>query len=250
MYVYLINNQKVTFETELEAADAIIEAETNGFSWELVSEGPGDPTVKTEEETKKDDAEASVPKIFQTDAAESVDVVSETTPTQDTESNLEDGSSDLTEPNPVNYNNFLSQQANKALLEKIRIEELTSYSDKDLEARDRDIGGRETAKFQVEEEQFQAQLKQDDASEKKYKEKNPAFNVKKTPVQIEAEQRRAMQTEEALKATEIADQLVIKTDDKIFSDFISKTDLTGENVTGLELSGDLVGEMRNAIKEK
>mgnify|MGYP000329850302 CR=1 FL=1 len=51
MYVYLINDQKITFETELEAADAIIEAETNGFSWELVSEGPGDPTVKTEEET-------------------------------------------------------------------------------------------------------------------------------------------------------------------------------------------------------
>ena len=249
MYVYLINNQKVTFETELEAADAIIEAETNGFSWELVSEGPGDPTVKTEEETKKDDAEASVPKIFQTDAAESVDVVSETTPTQDTDSNLEDGSSDLTEPNPVNYNNFLSQQANKALLEKIRIEELTSYSDKDLEARDRDIGGRETAKFQVEEEQFQAQLKQDDVSEKEYKEKNPAFNVKKTQVQIEAEQRKAMQTKEALKATEIADQLVIKTDDKIFSDFISKTDLTGKTITDLQYSGNLVAEMRNKIKE-
>ena len=98
MYVYLINDQKITFETELEAADAIIEAETNGFSWELVSEGPGDPTVKTEEETKKDDAEASVPKIFQTDAAESVDVVSETTPAQNTESNLEDGSLELKSP--------------------------------------------------------------------------------------------------------------------------------------------------------
>ena len=58
-----------------------------------------------------------------------------------------------------------------------------------------------------------------------------------------------MQTKEALKATEIADQLVIKTDDKIFSDFISKTDLTGKTITDLQYSGNLVAEMRNKIKE-
>ena len=45
---------------------------------------------------------------------------------------------------------------------------------------------------------------------KNIKKKILLFNVKKTQVQIEAEQRRAMQTEEALTATEIADQLVIK----------------------------------------
>ena len=48
--------------------------------------GDGDPTVKTEAETKKDDAEVSAPKGFQTDAATSADVVSETTPAQNTES--------------------------------------------------------------------------------------------------------------------------------------------------------------------
>ena len=249
MYEYLIDNKKVIFNSPAERSKGLALADANNLSVELIS----DNSAKEDLEVSTNPNEVTLENLqsgnFATDAAESAEVVSETTPAQDTELPLEDGSSDLTEPNPVNYNNFLSQQANKALLEKIRIEELTSYSDKDLEAQNRDISGREKAKFQVEEEQFQAQLKQDDASEKEYKEKNPAFNVKKTKVQIEAEQRRAMQTEEALTATEIADQLLIKDNNKIFNEFISKTDLTGNTITDLQYSGDLVGEMRNAIKE-
>ena len=94
MYEYLIDGKLVSFNSELDAANALVEAETNGVSWELVSEPDtdGDATVKTEEETKKEDAQAIVPKGFQTGPAADVDAVPEIATSEDTESNLDTGS--------------------------------------------------------------------------------------------------------------------------------------------------------------
>ena len=53
MYVYLIDDIEVTFNSELEAAEATLKAEQDGLSVELVSEGPSEGP-KTEEETKEE----------------------------------------------------------------------------------------------------------------------------------------------------------------------------------------------------
>ena len=112
MYVYLIDDIEVTFNSELEAAEATLKAEQDGLSVELVSEGPSEGP-KTEEETKEEEENSIVGKpgsipddpkdtnspVFQTDAAaESAEVVSETTPAQNTESNSEGGSLGLKNP--------------------------------------------------------------------------------------------------------------------------------------------------------
>mgnify|MGYP003639859116 CR=1 FL=1 len=112
MYVYLIDDIEVTFNSELEAAEATLKAEQDGLSVELVNEGPSEGP-KTEEETKEEEENSIVGKpgsipddpkdtdspVFQTDAAaESAEVVSETTPAQNTESNSEGGSLGLKNP--------------------------------------------------------------------------------------------------------------------------------------------------------
>tara|TARA_R110000824_G_scaffold401705_1_gene613823 strand:+ start:8570 stop:17620 length:9051 start_codon:yes stop_codon:yes gene_type:complete len=84
---------ETTFLSDFPEAKFIEEIDNDSVDGPGDGPGDGDPTVKTEAETKKDDAEVSAPKGFQTDAATSADVVSETTPAQNTESSLEDTSS-------------------------------------------------------------------------------------------------------------------------------------------------------------
>ena len=245
MYEYLIGGKKVIFNNPAERSKGLASADANNLSVEFVADNSADENLEVSTNPNEVTLENLQNGNFATDAAESAEVVSETIPAQDTESNLENGSSESTGFEAINYNNFLNQQKNQA-----KIKELISYKDEDLEAQNRDISGREKAKFKVNEEQFQIQLEKDNNAEKAYKEKNPAFNVKKTKAQIEAELRAAMKTEEALNATDIADKFLTKTNDKVFNEIISQTDLTGTTVSDLENSGDLVGEMRDFIKEE
>ena len=94
MYEYLIDGELVSFNSELDAANALMEAENNGVSWELVSEPDtdGDATVKTEKETKLADAKKAKPIVFQTGPAPGVDAVPKIATSKNTDSSSEAGS--------------------------------------------------------------------------------------------------------------------------------------------------------------
>tara|TARA_R110000824_G_scaffold397059_1_gene599464 strand:+ start:372 stop:10103 length:9732 start_codon:yes stop_codon:yes gene_type:complete len=103
MYVYLIDDIEVTFNSELEAAKATLKAEQDGLSVELVSEGPSEGP-KTEEKTKEGEDNSIIGKPgFLPDASASADVVSETPLAQNTESNLADGSLGSEKPDKGRY---------------------------------------------------------------------------------------------------------------------------------------------------
>jgi hypothetical protein len=100
MYKYLIDEELISFNSEAEAADALIEAENNNLVWEPVTDPvtDGPTTVKTEEEAKADALKASRPIGFQPGPAADVDVAPEITTSKDTGSNLGGGSSGSQDP--------------------------------------------------------------------------------------------------------------------------------------------------------
>jgi hypothetical protein len=102
MYKYRIGKKEVVFNSPEEREKGLAEAEAAGLTIELIydhSEETGDGSFNIKDDWETDDFTTGkdLDKVFQTDAAEGADVVSETT-AQDTELSLEDGSSVSIEP--------------------------------------------------------------------------------------------------------------------------------------------------------
>ena len=249
MYEYLIDGQSVIFANDVERSKGLANADSNNLSVEFVSDNRTGPVKKQDNITGKPG--------FLPDAAASADVVSETTPAQNTESNLEGGSLDLT----LKEKTFKDYVNAEDFVRNVRIQKLLSDTDEQKDARNRDISGREEAKFQVQLEQDN--LKEAEAYERELKKresesknsiaptpKEQPIHIEKTAVQKEADHRKALNSKIGIDAKNLANQFLIKDNSKTFNPLVSESEAVGSTISEMQKNNTLLDATVDYMKDQ
>tara|TARA_R110002050_G_scaffold18183_5_gene53236 strand:- start:1835 stop:11044 length:9210 start_codon:yes stop_codon:yes gene_type:complete len=235
MYKYRIGEKEVVFNSPEEREKGLAEAEAAGLTIELIydhSEETGDGSFNIKDDWETDDFTTGkdLDKVFQTDAAEGADVVSETT-AQDTGLPSEDGSSELPLAEKVweGYEDF------KAFTARKKVEELLSETPETLAAEKRDIELRE----------------QDKPIEPIFSKSGNIINKpKKTDAQKEQEYQKELQSLQGAEAINFANQFLNKDNSKTFNPLVAESDVVGTTIAEMEKSGDLVGATVDYMKDQ